>query len=69
MEAKRIKDSSVIISQVMMPQDANLSGNVHGGVVMKHIDEAAGMVAIRHARSNCVTASIDRLDFHHPVFV
>jgi len=59
----------VIISHVMLPQDANPSGNVHGGVIMKEIDSAAGVVAARHARCNIVTASIDRLDFHHPVFV
>jgi uncharacterized protein (TIGR00369 family) len=53
----------------MNPQDANPAGNVHGGVIMKLIDTAAGAVAIRHARSNAVTASIDRLDFFHPVFV
>jgi acyl-CoA hydrolase len=43
----------------MQPQDANPSGNIHGGVIMKLIDNAAGVVAIRHARSNVVTASID----------
>jgi uncharacterized protein (TIGR00369 family) len=53
----------------MIPQDANPSGNVHGGVIMKLIDTAAAVVASRHARSNTVTASIDRIDFHHPVFV
>jgi acyl-CoA hydrolase len=69
MEGKRVKDSSVIMAQMMIPQDANPAGNVHGGVVVKIIDEAAGVVAARHARSNVVTASIDRMDFHHPVFV
>lgn len=69
MEDKKVKDSSVIIAQVMIPQDANPAGNVHGGVIMKLIDTAAAVVASRHARSNTVTASIDRLDFHHPVFV
>ncbi len=69
MEGKKIKDSAVNIAHVMMPQDANPSGNVHGGVVMKYIDTAAGVVARRHARCNCVTASIDRLDFHHPVYI
>lgn len=69
MEGKRVKDSSVIIAQVMMSSDANPSGNVHGGVIMKLIDTTAGVVASRHARCNAVTASIDRLDFHHPVFV
>jgi Acyl-CoA hydrolase len=44
-------------------------GNVHGGVIMKHIDNAAAVAAVKHVRSNAVTASIDRLDFHSPVFV
>jgi acyl-CoA hydrolase len=69
MEGKRVKDSSVVMAQMMIPQDANPAGNVHGGVIIKTIDEAAGVVASRHARSNVVTASIDQLDFHHPVFV
>jgi len=38
-------------------------------VIMRFIDTAAAVVAARHSRSNVVTASIDRLDFHHPVFV
>jgi acyl-CoA hydrolase len=69
MEGKKISESVVSIAHVMMPQDANPSGNVHGGVVMRYIDTAAGVVARRHARCNCVTASIDRLDFHHPVYI
>ena len=69
MEGKSVKDSSVITAQMMIPQDANPAGNVHGGVVVKIIDEAAGVVAARHARSNVVTASIDRMDFHLPIFV
>ncbi|HTF99006.1 MAG TPA: acyl-CoA thioesterase, partial [Nitrospirota bacterium] len=69
MEGKRVADSTVVMAQMMNPQDANPAGNVHGGVVVKVIDEAAGVVAARHARSNVVTASIDRMDFHNPVFV
>ena len=69
MEGKEVKDSSVTLCHVMLPEDANPAGNVHGGVIMKYIDNAAGVVATRHARSNTVTASIDRLDFHHPVYV
>ncbi len=69
MEGKRVRESSVIMAQMMIPQDANPAGNVHGGVVVKIIDEAAGVVAARHSRSNVVTASIDRMDFHNPVFV
>ncbi len=69
MQAKKSKDSSVIMSQVMTPQDANLAGNVHGGVIMKLIDNAAGVVAMRHAQTNVVTASVDRMDFHFPVLI
>jgi acyl-CoA hydrolase len=69
MDGKRVSDSSVVTAQMMIPQDANPAGNVHGGVVVKIIDEAAGVVAARHARSNVVTASIDRLDLHTPVLV
>ena len=69
MEEKRVKDSSITMSHVMLPLDINSAGNVHGGSVMKYIDNAAGVVAIRHTRSNAVTASIDRLDFHNPVFL
>ncbi len=53
----------------MLPQDANPAGIVHGGVVMKEIDNAAGVAAVRHAKKICVTASIDRMDFHNPAFI
>ncbi len=69
MEGKPVRESRVVMTQVMTPQDVNTAGNVHGGVVMKLIDTAGGVAAMRHARSNVVTASIDRLDFHHPVYV
>jgi uncharacterized protein (TIGR00369 family) len=69
MDGKTIKESAVTMTQLMTPQDANLAGNVHGGVIMKLIDDAAGTVAARHARSNVVTASIDRLSFFNPVFI
>jgi uncharacterized protein (TIGR00369 family) len=68
MEGKRVKDSILIMAQQMTPQDANLAGNVHGGVIMKLIDTAAGIVALRHAEANVVTAAIDRLDFLYPAF-
>jgi uncharacterized protein (TIGR00369 family) len=69
MQGKKVRESSILLAQVMNPQDANPAGNVHGGVIMKLIDTAAGAAAVKHSRSNCVTASIDRLDFHHPVFI
>ncbi len=69
MEGKRVLDSSITMAVQMNPEDANPVGNVHGGVIMKQVDTAAGGVAIRHSRRICVTASIDRLDFHHPVYI
>ncbi len=69
MEGKKVGETSSTIVYQMLPEDANPAGNVHGGVIMKHVDTCAGVVAIRHARGNAVTASIDRLDFHHPVFI
>ena len=59
----------VLMAQLMTPEDANPAGNVHGGVIMKLIDNAGGTVAARHARNNVVTASIDRLSFHKPVYI
>ncbi len=60
---------STVISHVMMPYHANPAGNVNGGVIMQLIDDAAFVIASRYARSNVVTASIDRVDFHRPVHV
>ncbi len=69
MSAQPTNQGAAILTHFLLPEDANPAGNVHGGVIMKHIDSAAGVAAFRHARCNVVTASIDRLDFVQPVFV
>ena len=69
MQGIPVSESRVILSHLMLPQDANPTGNVHGGVIMKYIDNAAGVVAVRHSRTICVTASIDRLDFFEPMYI
>jgi uncharacterized protein (TIGR00369 family) len=69
MKAKRVAETGITMAQVMNPENANPFGNVHGGVIMKLIDTAGGVVAARHCRGNVVTASIERLDFHQPVFI
>jgi uncharacterized protein (TIGR00369 family) len=69
MEGKKISESRVIMAQVMNPESSNPAGNVHGGDIMKLIDTAGGVAATRHARAHVVTASIDRIDFHYPVYV
>lgn len=63
------KRTKIIMSQVMLPGQANVAGNVHGGEIMKLMDSAAGAVAIKYARSNVVTARVDELQFHLPIFV
>ncbi len=69
METKTVSGSQLIMAHSVMPQDANPVGIAHGGIVMKHIDDTAGIVAIRHCNGLAVTASIDRIDFYHPVFI
>ncbi|MBW1896952.1 MAG: acyl-CoA thioesterase [Deltaproteobacteria bacterium] len=66
---KTVCETRVAMAQAMFPVDANQAGNVHGGTIMKLIDTAAGIAAHRHCRTNVVTASMDRLDFHEPIFV
>ncbi|MDL2274640.1 acyl-CoA thioesterase [Desulfosarcina sp. OttesenSCG-928-G10] len=66
---KSVDYSKVTLGHVIEPQDANPAGIAHGGVIMKLIDNAGGVAAIRHTRCNVVTASIDRMDFHHPAFI
>lgn len=61
--------NKIVMSQVMLPHQANVAGNVHGGEIMKFMDTAAGAVAMRYARANCVTARVDELEFHLPIFV
>jgi acyl-CoA hydrolase len=53
----------------MSIQDANSAGFIHGGVVMRMCDEAAGIAAIRHCGNRVVTAGMDRMTFLHPVHV
>ena len=58
-----------MLAHWMGPADANSAGFVHGGTVMKLVDEAAGLAAVRHSRSRVVTASVDRMTFLVPVHV
>lgn len=67
--ARPVSESQVVMARQMMPDDANPWGDVHGGVVMKMVDEAAGSAAMRHARCRVATAAIDYMSFLHPVHV
>jgi acyl-CoA hydrolase len=68
-QPKRIADSRATISQIMLPTDANPQGNVQGGIIMKLVDEAGAIVAVRHSRSNVVTVAVDSMTFLSPIYV
>lgn len=69
MKPKTAADSEVLMTHLVLPQDINPAGNLHGGVILKHIDITAGVVAKKHSRTNVVTASIDRMAFRQPAYV
>lgn len=67
--AKPVSRSRVQLHQMMLPEHANAYGNVHGGEIMKTVDEAGGIAAMRHAQRPCVTIAIDEMSFVSPVHV
>jgi acyl-CoA hydrolase len=67
MQSRPVEESAVIMTELVLPNDANALGNCMGGRVMHLIDIAAAIAARRHARATCVTAAIDEIVFHHPV--
>lgn len=66
---KPVSASRVQLTQLMQNEHANLSGNVHGGWIMKLCDEAGGLAAMRHAQRQVVTVAIDSMTFQEPVRV
>jgi acyl-CoA hydrolase len=66
---KRVQDSQITLHQFMLPQHANPLGTIHGGVMMKLVDEAAGLCAMRHAQRPAVTIAVDSMTFYSPVRV
>ena len=69
LEPRRVASSQVTLVQLMEITDANIAGLVHGGVVMKLVDTAAGLAAYKHAGGMCVTVSMDEMSFLAPVHV
>jgi uncharacterized protein (TIGR00369 family) len=67
--AKPTSYSRVTLSRIMTAVDVNLYGSVHGGVLMKFIDDVAGASAARHNGGTAVTAAIDEIAFLEPVRV
>lgn len=69
LSGRAVSESKVEMVEVVLPNDANPLGNILGGKVMHLMDIAGAVAAHRHSRSQVVTASVDRLDFLHPIRV
>lgn len=65
--AKPMRASRIQIAQLMQPEHANNLGNVHGGWIMKLVDEAGALACMRHAQQRVVTVAIDSMSFHQPI--
>ncbi|SRR5579871_5836672 len=68
-QGRTIAYSRSTTSRLMDVLDANNHGNVHGGVIMRMVDEAAAIVAIKHSQSSVVTARVERFDFIAPAYI
>ena len=64
---KAMRASRVTLSQLMHLEHANLLGNVHGGWIMKLVDEAGALASMRHAQRKVVTVAIDSMVFRQPI--
>ncbi len=64
---KTVSASRVTIAQMMHPEHANNLGNVHGGWIMKLVDEAGALACMRHAQQRVVTIAVDQMVFRQPI--
>lgn len=65
--AKPVSASRISIAQLMQPEHANNLGNVHGGWIMKLMDEAGALTCMRHAQRRVVTVAVDQMTFRQPI--
>ena len=68
-DPKPAEDSSVVLAIPMEVTDANLMGNVHGGVIMRLVDNAGGYAAMKHCGGPVVTVAMDEMTFLEPVYL
>jgi acyl-CoA hydrolase len=69
LKGRHPRESETVMSELMMPNHANIMGNVFGGVILSLVDRVAAVCAIRHAKRECVTVSVDKVDFREPIHV
>lgn len=66
---KSARESRISITELMLPSHSNFGGKVHGGHILNLMDQIAFACASKHSQRYCVTASVNRVDFLHPVEV
>jgi acyl-CoA hydrolase len=66
---KPVSASRISLAQLMQPDYANDQGNVHGGWIMKLVDEAGALACMRHAQRRVVTVAVDQMTFQQPIFI
>lgn len=69
MNFKKISDSQITMTQLMLPSHSNFSGKIHGGFILNLMDQIAFACASKHSGFYCVTASVNRVDFLNPIEV
>jgi acyl-CoA hydrolase len=69
LKAKKVSDSKAIMTEMVMPNDANPLGNLMGGNLLRWMDIAGGICAGRHSEAHVVTASVDHVSFNKPIKV
>lgn len=64
---KKIDESQVVFSELMLPSHSNFNGKIHGGYILSLLDQIAFACSSKHSRAYCVTASVDTVDFLKPI--
>mgnify|MGYP000630711130 CR=1 FL=1 len=68
-QTRQLPSHELIMSELMMPDTANFSGNVHGGELLRLLDQVAYSCASRYSGNYCVTLSVDKVLFKEPIHV
>ena len=66
---KKVDDSRISISELMLPSHSNFSGKIHGGYILHLMDQIAFACASKHSKAYCVTANVANVDFLNPIEV
>ena len=69
MTSKKVSDSKTIMTEMIMPNDANPMGNLMGGNLLRWMDIVGGICAGKHCEAHVVTASVDNVSFRKPIHV